>query len=158
MPQLKPTASTPSETIFATADSTSTPIIVLNPSATLSKAIDANTGSSPQTDLAASITIVISSRAVIVSIIKPSTPPAKSAFACSAKASFNSSGFKSPNGSKKPPLGPMSPKTYFCSPAARRAIFAAAVFISLTLSPKPRRAKANLLAPNVLVRTASLPA
>ena len=47
--------------------------------------------------------------------------------------------------------------TGLCSAAARRAICAPARFIFSTLSSRPCRAKAYLLAPKVLVRTALLP-
>ena len=90
-----------------------------------------------------------------VSISTTSTPEPESAAICSANASNASAGRTLPYGARRTRSGPTEPAT---SAPVSRAISTPLEFSSATRSGAPAWARANRLAPNVLVATMRAPA
>ena len=106
----------------------------------------------------ASMAAPISFRSRNVSRTNRSTPPSRSACACSRKYSRASSTPVFPHGSMRMPSGPMAPATYARPSAACRAILAPCSLIACSLSASPNVPSLIRFAPNVLVSIHGAPA
>jgi len=116
--QLQPTASAPRAWSVTSAVSGSVPLSVLPSRSKVMVTIVKR--------LQVSFTAMSAARAswmsIIVSMTKPSTPPARSPWTCSLKIETASSKSSSPKGRMKRPVGPMSPATSALSFTASFAI------------------------------------
>ena len=155
--QFAPSAWTPRPTRLRATSTAERPV---NVTPSFVNAISATIGRSV-TDRTASRASAISAKSENVSTTNASTPPSRSASACSRNATRASSAVTVPRGARYLPSGPIEPSTKTSRPALSRTSRASRtprVLISRTRSASPWTASLKRFAPKVFVSMQSAPA
>ena len=152
-PQFRPSASTPRFCMVSAKISGVVPVRLVP----CSKVMETMIGRSLSARMAATA-MRTSARSNCVSMRNRSTPPSTRPRACSRRASYSSSGCRSPSGRTNCPHGPMSPATKASRPAASTAARAIRAIVRLNGVTSMPAGSLRREPPKVHVRMMSAPA